>query len=394
MKQQMAEDEMFDLEGCIEEFDRVMEEERKAETKRQKALSRKKAMLSKTPQDIKAYLDKHVVGQERAKRILAVAAYNHQKIIKNPKLQIEKSNIMMVGPSGCGKTYMIKILADILDVPYVIVSSTSMTANGYVGEDAESALVRLYRKAYSQVRDYCSEEERELMAKSRAMNGIVFIDEIDKKAVCRTESNSRDVCGESVQQSLLKLVEGTSVALQGTSDCHQGDPILLNTQNILFIVSGAFAGIEKIIGKRMGEGTKGINLLGSKMGKSKDYNELIENVTSEDIRQFGMLQELVGRFPIICPLHLLSEAEIVKILTEPENSIVEQYKKLLAIDGVKLVFEDDALKAIAKNALHNNTGARGLRNQMERVLLDTMYSSASEENDTVVISAESVRQAS
>ena len=386
----------IDPEESLKEFDRIMEDENKIRIQKERQIAKTKEEMTSSPRVIKEYLDKHIVGQEYAKRILAVAAYNHQKIIKNPRLRIEKSNIMMIGPSGCGKTYMIKVLADILNVPYVIVSSTSMTANGYAGEDAESALVRLYRKAYNQANNCCCEEERVMMAKARAENGIVFIDEIDKKAVRRSDVTSRDVCGESVQQALLKLVEGTTVSLQGTADCHMGDPILLNTKNILFIVSGAFEGLDKIISKRLGNNGSSINLLGgNRLEKLTSYNQLIDDVVSEDVRQFGMLQEFVGRFPVICPLHLLTEEEIVKILTEPENSIVEQYQKLMEIDHVKLIFEDAALKEVAKNSMRNNTGARGLRNQMEKVLLDTMYNSVGDKKGSVVvITAEDVRKAS
>lgn len=353
---------------------------------------------SLSPQEIKANLDKYVIGQDMAKRVLSVAAYNHQKIINNPELDIEKSNILMVGPSGSGKTLLIKNLAKLLKVPCVIASATSMTESGYVGDDVETMLQDLYYKAYDTVVSYDCEAEHQDLAIELAERGIVFIDEIDKKAI-RGENTSitRDVSGEGVQQALLKLVEGAEirVPLQGGRKHPYGDYVTLDTKNILFIASGAFVGIERAISNRLGTSQKSISLLNkAKETVSKSYNELIDSITPDDLRNFGIIQELIGRFPIICPLHLLSEEDIISVLTKPQNSILEQYKKLMSLENIDLDFDEDALRLIAKNAIQNNTGARGLRSQLEKVMLDIMFSTTgSKQRRNIVVREADVRKA-
>lgn len=380
----------------IDENNDLYEQFKKIYNEKNEKVLGKQNLLS--PQKIKDQLDKHVIGQEMAKKILSVAAYNHQKIIDNPELDIEKSNILMVGPSGSGKTHLIKTLAKLLKIPCVIANATSITESGYVGDDVESMLQDLYFKAYNSIEEYtCDEEHIELTIKL-AQRGIIFIDEIDKKAM-RGENKSitRDVSGEGVQQALLKLVEGARirVPLEGGRKHPYGDYVVLDTKNILFIASGAFSGIEKIVSQRLGKNDKSISLLErSQKQESKGYNELIDVIVPDDFRKFGMIQEFIGRFPVICPLHLLSEDDIVSIMTKPQNSIVEQYKKLMSLENVELDFDEDALKLIAQNAMQNNTGARGLRSQLEKVLLDTMFSTKkTKKSKNIVIRAADVSKA-
>ena len=330
--------------------------------------------MAMKPYEIKKFLDNYVIGQENAKKILSIAVYNHFKRInmrkRNPELEIDKSNIIMLGPSGSGKTHMVKNLARIFNVPYAICDATTLTESGYVGSDVETILQKLFYAANSNV--------------EMAEKGIVFIDEIDKKASKMHENLSitRDVSGEGVQQSLLKLLEGTKVEVQLTGQRKHpyGDTVTIDTQNILFIVGGAFNGIEKIIEKRLVKNSRAIktigitnrNLPGSE--KKLTYNELINSIETDDLRKFGLIPELIGRLPVICALKELEEEELCDILTKPKNAILKQYTELLKEDGVELHFDKDALTYIAKLAISKKTGARGLRGQIEKLLKEPMYS--------------------
>ena len=324
-----------------------------------------------TPAEIKKVLDDYVIGQEEAKKTLSVAVYNHYKRINNLEnlddIEIQKSNILLLGPTGCGKTLLAQTLAKILDVPFAIADATTLTEAGYVGEDVENILLKLIQAA-----DYDVE---------RAQKGIIYIDEIDK--ITRKSENpsiTRDVSGEGVQQALLKIVEGTvaSVPPQGGRKHPHQEFIQINTANILFICGGAFEGLENIIKDRIGKKAIGF---GAEIESKKDINrsEIFKELLPQDLLKFGLIPEFVGRLPIIATLDGLTREALVDIVTKPKNALIKQYKKLVELDGVELVFSDDAIDAIVDKALERNTGARGLRSIIEDIMRDIMYDIPSNE---------------
>lgn len=313
------------------------------------------------PHHIKELLDQHVVGQDKAKKVMSVAVYNHYKRVaeQSDDVEIEKSNILMIGPTGSGKTYLVKTLAKILQVPLAIADATSLTEAGYIGDDIESVVSKLLAAADNDV--------------EKAEHGIIFVDEIDKIAK-KKETRSRDVSGESVQQGMLKLLEGSDVEVPvGANSKNAMVPLVtVNTKNILFICGGAFPGLEDIIKERLNkQGSIGFNA--DLKDKYDNEKNLCEKVTIEDLRNFGMIPEFLGRLPVVFSLEKLTEDMLVDILKEPKNAIIKQYKKLLAMDEVLLDFDDDALRLIAKKALERDTGARALRSILEDYMLDIMY---------------------
>ena len=321
------------------------------------------------PHKIKARLDEYVVGQEHAKKAMSVAVYNHYKRVATDTMddiEIEKSNMLMIGPTGSGKTYLVKTLARLLDVPLAITDATSLTEAGYIGDDIESVVSKLLAAADNDV--------------EKAEQGIIFIDEIDKIAKKRN-SNQRDVSGESVQQGMLKLLEGSDVEVPvGANSKNAMVPLTtVNTRNILFICGGAFPDLEGIIKERL---TKQSSIgFGADLKDKYDHDKtILEKVTVEDLRNFGMIPEFLGRLPIIFTLQGMNEDMLVKILKEPKNAILKQYQKLLALDEVKLEFEEDALTAIAKKAMEKDTGARALRAIIEEFMLDIMYEIPKDDN--------------
>ncbi len=326
----------------------------------------------KKPAEIKAELDKYIVGQDKAKRVLSVAVYNHYKRInseqkKDDDVEIEKSNILLLGPTGCGKTLLARTLARILNVPFATTDATTLTEAGYVGEDVENILLKLIQNA-----DYDIE---------KAQRGIIYIDEVDK--IARKGENvsiTRDVSGEGVQQALLKIIESTiaSVPPQGGRKHPQQECMRIDTTNILFICGGAFVGLDKIVQARKDDASLGFG------GKIKSAEEtdyrLLEEVKPQDLTKFGLIPEFVGRIPIVVSLHPLDETALVKILTEPKNALLKQYEKLVGMDGVKLSFEPSAVSEIASTAIKLKTGARGLRTIIENLMTDVMYEIPSDGN--------------
>ena len=317
-----------------------------------------------TPEEIKAFLDEYVIGQDEAKKVLSVAVYNHYKRImagSDLGVDLQKSNILMLGPTGCGKTLLAQTLAKILNVPFAIADATALTEAGYVGEDVESILLKVIQAADGDI--------------ERAEHGIIYIDEIDK--ITRKSENpsiTRDVSGEGVQQALLKIIEGTvaSVPPQGGRKHPHQELIQIDTTNILFICGGAFEGIDKIIETRLDKKSIGFNAEIAKKHE-EDVDVLLHQVLPQDLVKFGLIPELVGRVPVTVSLDLLDKEALIRILTEPKSSLVKQYQKLMELDGVKLEFDKAALDAIAETSLARKTGARGLRAIMEDIMMDTMF---------------------